>query len=132
MLLMVAASLTCSKDDEHVGQPCQVAGDCYPALATPPHGDVMCLTKVPGGYCTHLCQIDADCCAVQGECKRDLAQVCGPFESTGLRMCFMSCEAGVLGGMDANAYCDKNAHVAFICRSTGGGAQNRQVCVPNG
>ena len=28
-----------------------------------------------GGYCTHLCQQDADCCAAPGECVEQIAQV---------------------------------------------------------
>ena len=37
---------------------------------------------------------DADCCAVEGECdeEHDLDYVCGPFESTGEKYCFISCE----------------------------------------
>jgi hypothetical protein len=48
-------------------------------------------------------------------------------------MCFLSCEAAVVSGADAgdaNTYCGKNANSAFSCRSSGGGSQNRKVCVP--
>jgi hypothetical protein len=121
-----------SSGGEQAGQACGVAGDCYKGLKTAPKGEVMCLTRVEGGYCTHLCQTNADCCAVDGECKTGLPQVCGPFESTGQRMCFLSCAGSVVGSADPNAYCQQNAHKSFVCRSTGGGSENEKVCVPNG
>jgi hypothetical protein len=112
------------------GEACEVVDDCYEGVDHADlAGDVQCLDRVPGGYCTHLCQSDADCCAVDGECKTDLPQVCAPFESTGLMMCFLSCEAADVGG-DTDAYCHEHAHPDFVCRSTGGGAANRRVCVP--
>ena len=40
-------------------------------------------------------------------------------------------KAGGLGGLDADDYC-QGYHRDFICRSTGGGANNRKVCVPGG
>jgi hypothetical protein len=64
----------------------------------------MGLTRVEAGYCTHLCQADTDCCALEGECRTGLAAVCAHFESTGHRMCFLSCDASVLGGKDADSY----------------------------
>ena len=129
--LLLAASPACSSGGtERAGQPCQVTADCYKGLKTPPRGDVVCLTRVTGGYCTHLCTADTECCAVEGECRTDLPQVCAPFESTNQQLCFLSCGASVLGGKDGSSYCDQNAHQAFICRSTGGGAQNKQVCTP--
>jgi hypothetical protein len=132
-VLLVVASLGCSsKSDEHAGQACGAAGDCYKGLKAMPRGEVMCLTRVEGGYCTHLCQTNADCCAVEGECKSNLGQVCSPFESTGMRMCFLTCDASVVGSADPNAYCAQNAHKSFICRSSGGGSDNQKVCVPNG
>lgn len=128
------SSLACHDDDaEFAGQACDVADDCFPDvsdedLAT--LGELRCLDRVPDGYCTHLCETDEDCCAVEGECKTDLAQVCAPFESTGERMCFLSCEAADIGDHDEGSYCQDYAHPAFGCRSTGGGAENRKVCVP--
>jgi hypothetical protein len=129
-LALGAVSGCSSSGNEQAGQACQAAGDCYKGLEAAPKGEIMCLTRVAGGYCTHLCQTDADCCAVKGECKTGLAQVCAPFESTGQRMCFLSCEADLLAGKDGNAFCQDNAHQSFMCRSTGGGSQNRKVCVP--
>jgi hypothetical protein len=132
IVLLVLACIACSNNSgERAGQGCALPADCYQGVNASLHGEVMCLTQVSGGYCTHLCQTDSDCCAVQGECKTDLAQVCGPFESSGQRMCFLSCEASVLDGRDGNDYCG-SWHSAFICRSTGGGSENRHVCVPNG
>src|SRR5215470_16072534 len=78
---------------ENTGQGCAAPTDCYPGLeAGALKGEVQCLDRVTGGYCTHVCETDADCCAVPGECKSGFKQVCSPFESTGLKMCFLSCE----------------------------------------
>ena len=113
------------------GQPCTQASECYPDIDPATiKGDVQCLDKVPGGYCTHLCASDADCCAVSGECPGNHAEVCAPFESTGKMMCFLSCEAADLGGVDEASYCQQYAGEAFGCRSTGGGSKNRKICSP--
>jgi hypothetical protein len=140
-LLCTIGLAACGDDDNHAdgdgspdnaGEMCEVAEDCYPDLEGDLSGDPVCLDKVEGGYCTHLCETDEDCCAVEGECVTDLPQVCAPFESTGMKMCFLSCEDALVGEQDSNAYCVENAHPRFICRSTGGGAENRRVCVPEG
>jgi hypothetical protein len=131
----------CDDDDdntmlppEHAGQACANAGECYRQLdgAALQGGPAFCLDRVPGGYCTHLCSTDADCCAIPGECKTPQPQVCAPFESTGQKYCFLSCESAIVSqsGYDESAYCTTYAHASFGCRSTGGGAQNRKVCVP--
>ena len=116
-----------------VGQPCEVAEDCYPGVEHEDLlGEVICLGEVEGGYCTHLCETDEDCCAVEGECdeENDLVYLCAPFESTGQKFCFISCED--TAEMESNEYCQHWAHLNFICRSTGGGSENRRVCVPEG
>lgn len=117
-----------------VGQVCEIPDDCYPDVEHEElAGSVECLERVRGGYCTHQCGGDDDCCAVEGECKTDLPQVCSPFESTGLMMCFLSCEAEDVEAADAEdeaAFCQHEASPDFICRSSGGGANNRKVCVP--
>jgi hypothetical protein len=69
-----------------------------------------------------------------------LKQVCAPFESTGQKMCFLSCEADDVRAADAGAhdagvsadtaYCTTYASAAFSCRSTGGGRENRKICAP--
>jgi hypothetical protein len=69
-----------------------------------------------------------------------LKQVCAPFESTGAKYCFLSCEAADLrpaadagtdaGAIDPNAYCQREATAQFSCRSSGGGATNRKICLP--
>ncbi len=130
---------------EQTGRSCEAPSDCYPAVeAGALSGEVVCLDRVTDGYCTHLCETDDDCCAAPGECETDLRQVCSPFESTGMRFCFLSCEDEDLRPADAGApdsatpdvdpgeYCRREAHEDFICRSSGGGSKNRKVCVPGG
>jgi hypothetical protein len=117
---------------DNVGSVCKVATDCFPKVdAAALLGEVQCLDRTDEGYCTHLCVSDADCCAVEGECKSGLKQVCAPFESTGKKMCFLSCESADLGGADADQHCRDNVSPDFGCRSTGGGKENRKVCFPN-
>lgn len=134
----------CSSDDpapvvaENTGSSCTSPSQCYPGVADAGalKGTVLCLDRVPGGYCTHECTTDADCCAVEGECRTGFKQVCAPFESTGKMMCFLSCEGADVtaapdaGTTDTTEYCHRYANQAFGCRSTGGGAKNRKVCVP--
>jgi hypothetical protein len=122
---------------EQTGKACMVATDCYPGVDQAElSGAAQCLDRVRDGYCTHLCETDADCCAAEGECDTELKQVCAPFESTGLRMCFLSCEGTDLraadggGAVDDQEYCQREASADFICRSSGGGSANRKVCVP--
>lgn len=144
---LVLAGSNCSSDDpqgdggtnddgspDQVGSVCVVPDDCYPEVDHAElAGQVECLDRVRDGYCTHQCGSDADCCAVEGECVTDLPQVCSPFESTGLNMCFLSCEnedVAAAGADDAEAFCQHEASPDFICRSSGGGSGNRKVCVP--
>lgn len=116
---------------DNVGSVCKVAADCFPEVdAAALLGAAQCLDKTDEGYCTHLCQADTDCCAVEGECKTGLNQVCAPFENTNQKMCFLSCEGADTGGKDADQYCRDNVSPDFGCRSTGGGSQNRKVCFP--
>ncbi len=127
---------------EGTGQACTSPTDCYGTLdGAAVHGDVQCLDGVEDGYCTHLCETDADCCALAGECKDGIEQVCSPFRSTGLMLCFLSCEdadlrpaAGVDASVkvDADEYCAREASADFHCSSTGGGSDNRKVCLPGG
>jgi len=125
---------------ETTGQSCTAASQCYPGLdAAAFEGQVMCLDRVAGGYCTHLCTTDKGCCALAGECETGIKEVCSPFESTGQNMCFLSCEPEDLrpapdGGavLDESAYCAAYAGRDFKCRSSGGGSKNRKVCVPSG
>jgi len=118
---------------EHTGQSCTSTSQCYAGLdQSKLKGAVQCLS-VTGGYCTHECQTDTDCCAASGECRTGFPQVCAPFESTGKSYCFLSCEASTVSAanyQDDNLFCQQNASAAFGCRSTGGGSQNRKVCLP--
>lgn len=142
LLAFVVALAACSNSSnnnaapiENAGTSCTAPAQCYPGLdAGALKGSVECLTKVTGGYCTHLCTSDADCCAVPGECKSGFKQVCAPFESTGQMRCFLSCEAKDItasgAGVDDSTYCHTYANAGFGCRSTGGGSANRKVCLP--
>jgi hypothetical protein len=135
----VVGFLGCGGDDndngpsENAGSACSAPTDCYPDVKDPKtiKGEITCLDKVPGGYCTHFCTADTDCCAVPNECKSGHPQVCSPFENTGQMYCFLSCEDADwqgAGSPDADSYCHDFANTGFTCRSTGGGAANRKVC----
>lgn len=116
---------------DYAGEACVSIDECYDDVEPGTlQGDPICLDRVTGGYCTHQCQTDADCCAVEGECRSDFPQVCSPFESTGMMMCFLSCEAADIGDYEEGAFCQEEAHPDFACRSSGGGSANRKVCVP--
>jgi hypothetical protein len=142
--LLVVTALACGKDDkveagetgspDQVGSACMIPEDCYPNVD---HGllagTVNCLEEVQDGYCTHECATDEDCCAVEGECETDLPQVCSPFTSTNQMLCFLSCEAADVSGSgaaDEQAFCQEFVSPFFSCRSSGGGTDNRKICVP--
>lgn len=150
---------------EQAGQACTSPAQCYldPAAADggadgaakqlPVSGAIYCETKVPNGYCTHECVDDSTCCAVPGECRTSVKQVCSPFTNTeNPKYCFLSCEdedirkavaanvdaggwdggaSDAGGAYDPNAYCYYFASVYATCRSSGGGKQNRKVCIPS-
>jgi len=129
----------CGDDDgdagpTDTGQSCSSADQCYPGVKDGElRGEAVCIDRVEGGYCTHECTQDTDCCAVTGECAGDHAEVCAPLESMPGMHCFLSCENEDLEAVqltDGDAYCQRYASVAFHCRSTGGGADNRKVCLP--
>jgi hypothetical protein len=137
--LGLLALVGCSDDDDgppptNTGQACKSVDSCYPGVKEGELlGDAVCLDKVTGGYCTHHCTQDSDCCAAVGECNGNHSEVCGPFESTGEMYCFLSCEDADLEAVkvtDADVYCHTYATAAFTCRSTGGGSANRKVCMP--
>lgn len=147
---------------EPAGQACTSPTQCYIDLTADGgaeagtqlavKGEIHCETKVENGYCTHECTADTDCCAVPGECRTSVKQVCSPFTNTeNPKYCFLSCEdedirraiaanadaggwdgGAVDGGaaFDPNAYCYHYASVHATCRSSGGGSQNRKVCIP--
>jgi hypothetical protein len=132
-----------ARSPEYTGSACKVATDCYEDIdASSLKGEAVCIDKVQNGYCTHKCETDSDCCATPGECRTGLKQVCSPFTSTGEKYCFLSCEdddisaatdAGASdAGADPEGYCHGNVSSDFGCRSTGGGSQNRKVCLPTG
>ncbi len=119
----------------NTGSSCTADNQCFAALdaAALKGGAPLCLTRAPGGYCTHRCGANTDCCAITGECPSGLTEVCASFESTAEMYCFLSCEDSVVtkaGLTDSNAFCQQYANRSFICRSTGGGANNRKVCLP--
>ena len=132
-----------ARSPEFTGSACMAATDCYGDLdGASLHGEPVCIDKVTSGYCTHKCVTDEDCCAVPGECRTGLKQVCAPFENTGDKYCFLSCETEDIGaatdagasdaGTSGDDYCEGNISSDFSCRSTGGGAANRAVCFPTG
>lgn len=135
-MLWLGLLTACGGDNpviEQTSQTCDIASECYPRLdAAALQGEPVCLDRVPDGYCTHLCEQDSDCCAVSGECSTGHPQVCAPFESTGMKYCFLSCEADVVkqAKLDDSVYCSQYANESFGCRSTGGGSENRKVCMP--
>jgi hypothetical protein len=137
--MAAAWPIACGNDDppplEQTGQACSNASQCYTGTdgAALMGGPAVCMDRVPGGYCTHICTQDSDCCAVPGECRTAFPQVCSPFESLPDHYCILSCEDVVLadaGATDANVFCATYAHAGFSCRSSGGGVTNRKVCVP--
>lgn len=121
---------------EMTGSSCEVVDDCYPRVDHEDlSGPAVCLDKVEDGYCSHECEVDMDCCAAEGECESDLEQVCAPFTNLDLMLCFLSCEDDIIDGStyeSADDFCAEEANPDFICRSTGGGGQNKRVCMPGG
>lgn len=138
MALGAALASGCGDDDApaptNTGRPCDSAEQCYPGVADGAlEGEAQCLDRVEGGYCTHLCTQDSDCCAAEGECVGNHLEVCAPLESADDMYCFLSCEKDDLddaGIADGDVYCQKYASSVFHCRSTGGGSANRKVCLP--
>jgi hypothetical protein len=150
--LLLPLVVACGHDDgsggpppgEQTGQACSAPAQCYPGIdQTTLRGTVECLTNVQGGYCTHQCTADADCCAVAGECRTALVEVCSPFESLPGQRCFISCGAedlaraqaqrvwGLSGDASETAYCQHfTGNPYFGCRSSGGGSAKRKICVP--
>ena len=133
-LIVAAALAACGDDDgdsaadrgspEETASSCETTADCFEGLEV--DGDALCLDRVRGGHCTHTCEADEDCCAVEGECETGIEQVCSPFESTGEMMCFLSCEADRIDTdsetfEDDSEYCQRRVSPDFICRSSGGG-----------
>lgn len=126
-LILAAGGLwsACGDDPDLTGAACASIDECYSNVDPDEiQGEIRCLTEnVPDGYCTHTCQTDADCCAADGECPDGLDFICGSLENQNEKFCFLSCE-----GRD-DAYCADNVSDAFTCRSTGGGSENRKVCL---
>jgi hypothetical protein len=130
MMLMVVG---CKDNDTHVGKPCTAAGECYPGVdAGALSGPVTCLTKYPGGYCTHTCTTDADCCKIAGECKTNFKEVCASFENQPVMYCFLSCDSADIAASgssttNADTFCQENVASGTTCRATGGG-NPRKFC----
>lgn len=140
---------------EPAGQSCTAPTQCYGGVVEAGAdsaaivGTVTCLDKVTNGYCTHTCTQDTDCCAVPGECRTSVTQVCSPFTNQTALYCFLSCEDADIAkaiaanasagyydggateaGSTADAYCASFAGASTACRSSGGGTKNRKVCIP--
>lgn len=130
----------CGDDDDDdlqgTGGSCEVTADCFAGLEGIP-GEPRCFTNVQGGYCSHTCASDAECCSVAGECdfgeRGTLPEVCAPFESFDGDWCFLSCEDDLLAALpaeDRDTYCE-DISPDLHCRATGGG-DPRKVCLPDG
>jgi hypothetical protein len=143
-LVSVGSLIAACSDDpppppsENAGSACTAASQCYTNLdGGTVKGEILCLAKVTGGYCTHKCASDADCCAVPGECRNTAAQVCAPFADDPTLMCFVSCEDADIQKVDAafvgkgTDYCHKYANTGLGCRATGGG-NPKKVCASAG
>jgi hypothetical protein len=136
-LSMVGMACSGGGSGQKTGMACTKATDCYPGVdvdAGAIAGEVMCL-PLQGGYCSHTCTMDTDCCKAKGECQSGIREVCAPLESNPQTYCFVSCEAADItptgdGGADPNAFCASVAGAGFNCRSTGGGANNKKFCAP--
>jgi len=133
---LATAAFACSSHSaQPTGQSCTKATDCYPGIdAGALSGQVMCLS-LQGGYCSHTCTSDTDCCKVTGECPGGIKEVCAPLQSNAQTYCFVSCATADLpssadGGADPNAFCKAVANPSFTCRSTGGGSANVKFCGP--
>lgn len=117
------------------GAACEAATECYPNVVDGElSGEAVCMEQVEGGYCTHTCEVDTDCCGAEGECPEAWNQVCSPFESGDAKYCLLSCEdtdvATDADAVDSDDYCQRNAGASFSCRSSGGGSENRKICMP--
>jgi hypothetical protein len=143
-----------ARSPEPAGSTCRAASECYAGVDGGADGGlvgvVTCIDKVTNGYCTHTCTQDTDCCSVPGECRTSVKQVCSPFENQPAQYCFLSCEdddiakaiaanadagyydgGAVDAGTIADSYCRSFAGTSTSCRSSGGGSNNRKVCIPN-
>ena len=138
-LSAISLLVGCSDDDgaagpTNTGQSCTSVDQCYPGVEDGELlGEAVCLDRVEGGYCTHHCAVDSDCCAVAGECDSAYSEVCAPYESEDAKYCFISCEDKDWKDTpwaDGDSYCQNYAGPAFRCHSTGGGSENRKVCTP--
>jgi hypothetical protein len=140
----VVAALACSSGGsggpasaQQTGSSCATPTNCYPGVnVSTIRGTVTCLTQLQGGYCTHTCTADTDCCTAAGECSAGFADVCAPLQSAPQTYCFLSCDSAAIaaapnaGTTDPTAYCQRFANPTFTCRSTGGGSANRKFCGP--
>ena len=130
-VVAAALAVACHDADLETGMSCDHSDQCFSDVDRDAIiGTIECLDRVSGGYCTHTCEADAECCAADGECESGYPQVCSPFENSTVKRCFLSCEPEDVGSYDENEYCRAFAHEAFSCRSSGGGTLNRKVCVP--
>ena len=128
----IAQSCSNNNVGEQAGQACESPTQCYPNVdQNQLAGSVVCLGTVEGGYCTHTCTNDSDCCKIPGECETGFPQVCSPFETMKeMQFCFLACESDDVGEENPDFFCQNHAHLDFSCRSSGGGSANRKVCVP--
>lgn len=117
--LFLAAALVCGCGGDEVYAPCEAPADCE----VPSEADPVCLDKSGEGFCSWECAVDDDCDFDGGD--GSYARVCASFESEPGTFCFPSCDEAA---EDEDEVCPRG----FSCRSTGGGADNRKVCFPEG
>ena len=138
----LASAIACSSSGpprpaQPTGASCTSTVECYPGInVSTLKGTATCLTQLQGGYCTHTCTSNSDCCAVPGECPSAFPEVCSPIGSAPGTYCVLSCSSSAIamapngGTTDPNAYCQAFANPTFNCHSTGGGTANQKFCGP--
>jgi hypothetical protein len=116
---LLAGLAACGGPDVYAA--CEGPADCD----VPAEAEAVCLDKSGEGFCSWECSVDADCDYASEEEEARWARVCASFEDEAGTFCFPSCDEGA----DEE---DEVCPGGFTCRSTGGGADNRKVCFPEG
>ncbi len=113
-LLLPIGTIGCGGDA--IYEPCDEPDDC---TDIPESATAACIDKAGDGFCTWKCLEDADCTWDDEDDASD-ERVCASFESTDDLYCFPRCD-------DDESACPDG----MVCRSTGGGDENRKICFPD-